>query len=83
MGSCGLPRLRRLRKPGQRGGCGADAIIAQGMEAGGHRGAFHADQAEHHMVGLIALLPQVVDAVNVSRSLPRAELAMRAEQLRP
>jgi nitronate monooxygenase len=44
---------------------GADAIIAQGMEAGGHRGAFHADQAEHHMVGLIALLPQVVDAVNV------------------
>jgi nitronate monooxygenase len=44
---------------------GADAIIAQGMEAGGHRGAFHADQAEHHMVGLIALVPQVVDAVNV------------------
>ncbi len=44
---------------------GADAIIAQGMEAGGHRGAFHADQAEHHMVGLIALLPQVVDAVTV------------------
>ena len=44
---------------------GADAIIAQGMEAGGHRGAFHADQAERQMVGLIALLPQVVDAVNV------------------
>jgi nitronate monooxygenase len=44
---------------------GADAIIAQGMEAGGHRGAFHADQAEHQMVGLIALLPQVVDAVTV------------------
>jgi nitronate monooxygenase len=44
---------------------GADAIIAQGMEAGGHRGAFHVDQAEHQMVGLIALLPQVVDAVTV------------------
>jgi nitronate monooxygenase len=44
---------------------GADAIIAQGMEAGGHRGAFHADQAEHHMVGLVALLPQVADAVNL------------------
>jgi nitronate monooxygenase len=44
---------------------GAGAIIAQGMEAGGHRGAFHAEQAEHHMVGLIALLPQVVDAVTV------------------
>lgn len=44
---------------------GADAIVAQGMEAGGHRGAFHADQADHQMVGLIALLPQVVDAVAV------------------
>jgi nitronate monooxygenase len=44
---------------------GADAIIAQGMEAGGHRGAFHPDQAEHQMVGLIALLPQVVDTVTV------------------
>ena len=44
---------------------GADAIIAQGMEAGGHRGAFHADQGERQMVGLIALLPQMVDSVNV------------------
>jgi nitronate monooxygenase len=44
---------------------GADAIIAQGMEAGGHRGAFHADEAEQQMVGLMALLPQVVDAVAV------------------
>jgi nitronate monooxygenase len=44
---------------------GADAIVAQGMEAGGHRGAFHADEAERQMVGLVALLPQVVDAVKV------------------
>jgi nitronate monooxygenase len=44
---------------------GADAIIAQGMEAGGHRGAFQAVDAERAMVGLMALLPQVVDAVNV------------------
>jgi nitronate monooxygenase len=44
---------------------GADVIVAQGMEAGGHRGAFHADDAESQMVGLIALLPQIVDAVNV------------------
>jgi nitronate monooxygenase len=44
---------------------GADAIIAQGMEAGGHRGAFRADEAERQMVGLMALLPQVVDAVAV------------------
>jgi nitronate monooxygenase len=44
---------------------GADAIIAQGMEAGGHRGAFDAQEAERQMVGLIALLPQVVDAVSL------------------
>ena len=44
---------------------GADAIVVQGMEAGGHRGAFEADQAEQQMVGLMALVPQVVDAVQV------------------
>ncbi len=44
---------------------GADVLVAQGMEAGGHRGAFHPDQAEQQMVGLMALLPQVVDAVDV------------------
>ncbi len=44
---------------------GADAIVAQGMEAGGHRGAFQASEADRQMVGLIALLPQVVDAVTV------------------
>jgi nitronate monooxygenase len=44
---------------------GADAVIAQGMEAGGHRGAFDPDLAEQQMVGLMALLPQIADAVNV------------------
>jgi nitronate monooxygenase len=44
---------------------GADAIVAQGMEAGGHRGAFEAAHAEAAMVGLFALLPAVVDAVKV------------------
>ena len=44
---------------------GADAIVAQGMEAGGHRGAFEAKDAEQQMVGLMALVPQVVDAVAV------------------
>ena len=42
---------------------GADVIVAQGMEAGGHRGAFEAGQAEGAMVGLFALLPAVCDAV--------------------
>lgn len=44
---------------------GADAIIAQGMEAGGHRGTFHAEDAEMRTVGLFALLPQVCDAVSI------------------
>lgn len=44
---------------------GADAIIAQGMEAGGHRGAFDAEEAERRMVGLMSLVPQVADAVSV------------------
>ena len=44
---------------------GADVVIAQGMEAGGHRGAFTSEQAELNMVGLFSLLPAVVDAVRV------------------
>lgn len=44
---------------------GADAIIAQGAEAGGHRGAFHAAAAETEAVGLFSLLPQICDAVTV------------------
>jgi nitronate monooxygenase len=44
---------------------GADAIVAQGMEAGGHRGAFDAAKAERQMVGLVSLVPAIVDAVSV------------------
>jgi nitronate monooxygenase len=42
---------------------GADVIVAQGMEAGGHRGSFDADRPDTALVGLFALLPAVVDAV--------------------
>ncbi|MFV8827336.1 NAD(P)H-dependent flavin oxidoreductase [Alkalihalobacterium sp. APHAB7] len=41
-----------------------DAIVAQGSEAGGHRGTFSC-QAEDAMIGTIALVPQMVDSVNV------------------
>jgi nitronate monooxygenase len=44
---------------------GADAIVAQGMEAGGHRGAFDPAKAESRLVGLFALLPAVADAVKL------------------
>lgn len=42
---------------------GADAIVAQGAEAGGHRGSFSAHGADQQASGLFALLPQIVDAV--------------------
>lgn len=43
---------------------GVDAIIAQGIEAGGHRGMFLSDDL-HTQVGTLALVPQVMQAVNV------------------
>lgn len=43
---------------------GCDAIIAQGAEAGGHRGMFLTDNVSTQ-VGTMALVPQVVDAVSV------------------
>ncbi len=44
---------------------GADVIIVQGMEAGGHRGAFDATKAEARLIGLFSLLPAVADVVKV------------------
>lgn len=44
---------------------GADVLVVQGAEAGGHRGAFNAADAEAQLVGLFALLPAVVDVVHV------------------
>ncbi|MDB5548684.1 MAG: putative 2-nitropropane dioxygenase [Tardiphaga sp.] len=43
---------------------GVDAIIAQGAEAGGHRGMFMTAQIANQP-GLMALVPQIVDAVKV------------------
>ncbi len=43
---------------------GCDAIIAQGIEAGGHRGIFLSDDLSTQL-GTMALVPQVVDAVRV------------------
>jgi nitronate monooxygenase len=43
---------------------GVDAVIAQGLEAGGHRGSFLSDDLTSQL-GTFALVPQIVRAVNV------------------
>ena len=43
---------------------GCDAVIAQGAEAGGHRGTF-VGAIEDSLIGTMALVPQAVDAVGV------------------
>lgn len=43
---------------------GADVIIAQGVEAGGHRGMFLSDDLDTQL-GTFALVPQIVSAVKV------------------
>ena len=44
---------------------GADVIVAQGAEAGGHRGAFDPSDAERKLIGLFALVPAIADAVRL------------------
>ena len=77
----GLPGgelLERVRRTGARilgnattiaearwlAGRGVDAVIAQGWEAGGHAGRFLGAPPEEQM-GLFALLPQIVDAIEM------------------
>jgi len=57
---------------------GCDAIVASGVEAGGHRATFAAP-AEAAQIGLFALLPQVAAAVDAP--VIAAGGVMRAEQV--
>jgi nitronate monooxygenase len=53
-----VPEARRLAASG------CDALIAQGAEAGAHRGSFLGPR-DAGLVGTLALVPQVVDAVDL------------------
>jgi len=44
---------------------GADAILVQGMEAGGHRAYFDPIDGNNRLIGLVSVLPAVVDAVKL------------------
>jgi nitronate monooxygenase len=59
---CNVTTLAEAR---QAQAAGADVIVAQGMEAGGHRGAFDAALAERQSVGLMALIPRLADAIDL------------------
>jgi nitronate monooxygenase len=43
---------------------GVDAVVAQGSEAGGHRGTFRGD-FQSGMIGTISLVPQIADTVKI------------------
>jgi nitronate monooxygenase len=62
-----VPMVTTVEESRRAVASGADAVIVQGAEAGGHRGTFgvggSAGPARPALVGTMALVPQVVDAV--------------------
>ena len=56
--------ITSLAEARQAAAAGADAVVVQGVEAGGHRGSFDAAAAERQNDSLLALLPRVADAVD-------------------
>ena len=64
IGSKIICQVQTLEQAKQAADSGADVIIAQGAEAGGHRGMFLTDNIAEQP-GTFALVPQVVDAVKV------------------
>lgn len=53
-----------VREAKQLESAGVDAIVAQGSEAGGHRGTFLKNDSDA-LIGTMALVPQIVDHVSI------------------
>ena len=64
LGACVLSTATTVAEARWLEAQGADVIVAQGLEAGGHRGHFLSDDLTLQM-GTFALLPQLVEAVKV------------------
>ena len=64
-GSIGWPVSTSVDEARQAEAAGADAILVQGMEAGGHRAYFDPIDANDRLIGLVSLLPAVIDAVKL------------------
>ncbi len=62
-GSQTLACVTTVAEAQQAEALGIDLLVAQGVEAGGHRGNFHPQQDEQ--LSTLALVPQVVDAVRI------------------
>lgn len=60
-----LATVTTVAEAKQAAAAGADMLIAQGAEAGGHRGAFDPHDAERRLVGTFALVPAVVDSTGL------------------
>ena len=65
LGVSWFANVTTLAEARQAEAAGADAIVAQGLEAGGHRGAFDPATAERQLAGLFALVPRLADNIGL------------------
>ncbi len=62
-GTCVMGTATTPREATELERAGVDAVVAQGAEAGGHRGSFGSPEAG--LIGTLGLVPQVVDRVRL------------------